>query len=72
MGENTNEQKRWSCRESYSIQNKEIYDLIKYLLNKQIGFIYYTKKMEKNIINKCKKEMVGFESKNTKRKPIIL
>ena len=30
---------------------------------KQIGFIYYASRTEKNIINKCKKEMVGFESK---------
>ena len=50
-------------RESYSLQNKEIYDLIKYLFNKEIGSIYYASRTEKNIINKCKKEMVGLESK---------
>ena len=49
--------------ESYFLQNNEIYDLIKYLFNKEIGSIYYPSRTEKNIINKCKKEMVGFESK---------
>ena len=50
-------------RARYPLQNKEIYDLIKYLFNKEIRSIYYASRTEKNIINKCKKEMIGFESK---------
>ncbi len=54
--------------ESYSLLNEEIYYSKINLLFKQIGYIYYVNRIEKNIIKQEKVKMVGLESKKLENK----
>ena len=63
MNKNLDTVERERERESYSLLNEEIYYSKINLLFKQIGYIYYVNRIEKNIIKQEKIEMVGLESK---------